>query len=248
MPRSLRRLLAILESDWLGGDSSLASRVSTLEVDRGEDWCFRCGASVARGERRSPCPDCLGTRPVVDGIVRLAELRSGWRECLLAIKYAQDAGAAEEVGRRIAAQIRRIVGEAGPDRIAVPVPAAPLRAWHRGIDPVREIARSAAIGLRVPMVQPLGHRGGSPRTGQAKIDRRGSRFRIRWGWRSQSLAGLEVLLIDDILTTGATLRESARLLRRLGAKSVVAVVAAVTPQPRGGRVPSGGTQKVALTP
>lgn len=61
------------------------------------------------------------------------------------------------------------------------------------------------------------------------------------------LEGLAVILVDDVLTTGATMRESSRWLRWMGAEQVVAAVAAVTPA-EGQRRPvsdSGGDRREA---
>ena len=146
------------------------------------------------------------------------------------IKYARDAVGAELLGRRLAEQFRACSAKpAGADVIVVPVPASPIRRWHRGIDPVGELAASFARTLAMPMICPLRHAGGVPRTGQSRDERRRRRLTRRAGWSDEALADLRIVLVDDVLTTGATVREAARLLRAMGAAEIDVAVVAVTP-------------------
>jgi predicted amidophosphoribosyltransferase len=226
----IRRWLMAAERDWLGEDCSVDRRIQRLEVDSPSAWCARCGASVARGERREPCLECEDARSRHGRVVRLAELRDGWRHALMQVKYARDAVGAELLGRRLAEQHLACGGEpAGADVVVVPVPAASIRRWHRGIDPVGEIAASFARTLTIPVVRPLWHAGGVPRTGQSREARRRRRLARRAGWSDEALTGLRIVLIDDVLTTGATVREAARLLRGMGTAEIDVAVVAVTP-------------------
>lgn len=228
----IRRWLGEVEQHWLAGDGAIGCESHSLEADPPSAWCAWCGASVARGERREPCLGCLGMRRLHNRVVRLAELGGDWRASLLRIKYGCDAIGAESLGIRLAEQHRLCGVRFGVSNVVVvPIPAAPLREWHRGIDPVGEIARSFARTIAAPIVRPLRHAGGPPRTGQSRPERRRRRLACRWGWTGTALAGLRVILVDDVLTTGATIREAARLVRRLGANEVEVGVVAVTPTP-----------------
>ena len=233
MPSLRQRLLprlADLERDWLGGDSSAHGLVERIEVDPWSAWCSRCGTTLGPGERRGPCLSCDGRRMSIARVVRLAELAGVWRSLLHQVKYGCDPLAAEALGRRLAKQHRLARGAVDrADLVVVPMPAAPLRRWHRGIDVVGEIAAAMARSLSLPMTRPLRHRGGPPRSGQSKRARTRRRLAIRPGWRATDLAGLRVLLVDDVLTTGTTIREASRLLRSLGADAIEAAVVAVTP-------------------
>lgn len=101
----------------------------------------------------------------------------------------------------------------------VPVPTAPARLRQRGFDPATEIAAALAERLDAPLDPCLFRRGSSRQVGRRRAERIGHPPQI--GARAK--APPSVLLIDDVLTTGATLTACAKALRGSGAKRVVAV-------------------------
>lgn len=101
----------------------------------------------------------------------------------------------------------------------VPVPTAPWRGRWRGFDPAAEIA--AALGERagLPVVACLRRRGSGRQVGRGRARRLGDPPRIE----AAGDAPRSALLIDDVLTTGATLSACARALRAAGATRVAAI-------------------------
>jgi predicted amidophosphoribosyltransferase len=101
----------------------------------------------------------------------------------------------------------------------VPVPPAPSRLRRRGFDPAGELAAALAERLDTPLEACLVRRGGRRQVGRRRAERLGQPPRIHAG----SIAPRSVLLVDDVLTTGATMSACAQALRAAGATRVVAV-------------------------
>lgn len=101
----------------------------------------------------------------------------------------------------------------------VPVPAAPSRLRSRGFDPAGELAVALAATLEARLSPCLARRGRGHQVGRRRADR------IRHPPTIEAVAAAprSVLLVDDVLTTGATLTSSAMALRGAGAERVVAL-------------------------
>ncbi|HEX4731227.1 MAG TPA: phosphoribosyltransferase family protein [Solirubrobacterales bacterium] len=101
----------------------------------------------------------------------------------------------------------------------VSVPAAPARMRRRGFDPAGELGAALAARLGTEPVACLARRGSGHQVGRRRAERIGHPPRIE----AVAEAPRSVLLIDDVLTTGATLTSCAQALRGAGAKRVVAL-------------------------
>lgn len=101
----------------------------------------------------------------------------------------------------------------------VPVPTAPLRSALRGFDPAAEIVAALAERTQLPVQSCLARKGGGRQVGKRRSERIGHPPLIQ----ARGQVPRSVLLIDDVLTTGATLSSCARALRSAGAIRVTAI-------------------------
>jgi predicted amidophosphoribosyltransferase len=101
----------------------------------------------------------------------------------------------------------------------VPVPTARLRSFKRGFDPAMEIAQALAARTELPLTACLARRGGGRQVGKRRAQRIGHPPVIQ----ARGEAPRSTLLIDDVLTTGATLSSCAQALRSAGSVRVVAI-------------------------
>lgn len=172
--------------------------------------CPRCGRRLAAAE------PLLGAGPQgLDRVWSSASHEGVARALVAALKFRQLLPVAELMADRIQwlAPAHMLNGA------VVPVPPAPSRLRRRGFDPAGELAGALAERIEAPLSRCLIRRGGRRQVGRRRAERLGQPPRIE----ALEPAPPSVLLVDDVLTTGATLTACARALRQAGAARVVAV-------------------------
>ena len=200
--------------------------------DGPEAYCHRCGSSVGPGEATTTgCGSCRNGGGIADGIVRLGAYGGVLREWIIAVKYVHRwTEMAELLGRELGRAVAREgVVEAGR-AVVVPMPMPWQRRMYRGIDHARVIAWGVAGSMRAPLVGVLGQSNGPPQVSLPRGERErsgGRHLRVRRPLGRWKLAGLDVVLVDDVRTSGASLRHAVWLLRRLKPARIVAAVVAV---------------------
>ena len=111
--------------------------------------------------------------------------------------------------------------------LVVPLPTAPQRARQRGFDHANLIAKEFAKLRNISSSHALLRASNTRQVGTKKAERWRQTKDIFLINQIDLLRGATVLLIDDIVTTGASLSEAAKTLKKAGAKSVSAAVYAV---------------------
>ncbi|MGH2757647.1 MAG: ComF family protein [Actinomycetota bacterium] len=182
--------------------------------------CLSCG-----GRGSMLCPSCSSTvpRPPDDlklpGVTRCGapwRYQGRARDLVLALKLRGRRPAAEPLAAAIVGWL------AVPPVVVTWVPGRRSDIRRRGFDHAEAIARAVAKSLRVE-ARPLLHRIGSA-PDQTTLSR-AERLRNLGHVFSATHSPSEVLLVDDLITTGATVSACATALRRAGARRVVAVAA-----------------------
>ena len=148
------------------------------------------------------------------------------RRALHALKYAGERRLAEPLGEAVAARWR-VAGVGGT--VVVPVPVHEGRRRQRGYDQAALIATVAARDLRLPAVEAVVRTHATE--AQYRLDRRHRADNVRDAFAirpeaRRAVAGRWVILVDDVVTTGATLCAAADALLDAGAAAVSAVTVA----------------------
>lgn len=174
------------------------------------------------------CPRCerslTGAEPVHASSPGVAEL---WcaapyegvaRELAVALKFRRRLSLAGRAAEAIALGAPPGLLEGA----LVPVPPSPWRARVRGLDPAEEIAIALARVSGVPLQPCLARAEGPRQVGRGRAARLADPPTVR----AAAAAPPHAVLVDDVVTTGATLEACAEALRRVGTERVAAVALA----------------------
>lgn len=201
------------------------------EMQRG-DWpvCQRCASRVPKIPGTVPeCTHCRGQKLWFDRALSLGDYDHLLREQCLAMKTDRSERIAHALGQLIARRLGTALAEASIDSIA-PVPMHFWRRLARGTNPPAALASTIGRELGIPVAPSLLYRrrNTQPQIGLSNP----ARFRNVRGEMhvstSYTFHAPHVLLVDDILTTGATCSEASRVLKRAGAAKVTVLVVART--------------------
>jgi ComF family protein len=135
--------------------------------------------------------------------------------------------AAEAVAFGLVRRLARRMAGAAPD-LVVPVPLHARRLRERGFSPSALLARACAREAGVPCAPVLLARLRDTPS-QTGLSRAARRSNVAGAFAARAAAPPRVWLVDDVVTTGSTLSEAARALRRAGAREVVGVCLAQRP-------------------
>jgi ComF family protein len=171
------------------------------------------------------CVHCRKEAFSFDAALRLGPYEGPLREVVLRMKNHSGETLAELLGELWADHAASAFHAIGAD-VLVPVPLHWRRRWLRGYNQSEALARGLATKLRLPCVA-AGLRRIRATPMQTSQTLAGRRDNVRGAFaasRNPRIAGKTVLLIDDVMTTGATASEAARTLKRAGAGRVVTAV------------------------
>lgn len=203
------------------------------------DGCSGCGRAT---EQPPFCQRCTPTpappiaapapRPLAAWSAKVA-YTGAWKEWIQRFKYPRsglsslDPAADAVVLALVRAAARRVPPELAPD-LVVPVPLHRARRRERGFDQAALLAQAVA-GEMGAKAAPRALKRCRDTPHQIGLSRRERRRNVRGAFAARQPVPACIWLVDDVATTGATLAEAARALRRVGARRVVAVCVAHTP-------------------
>lgn len=188
----------------------------------GEPACALCqrpfGDGVAAG---TVCAPCLADPPRHDGIAAGTLYNDASRQLVLAFKHGRRIALANLLARLMAARLPQLDGE----WLAVPVPLHRRRLWQRGFNQsallAAELCKITGARLLVDGLvrrKPTPVLGGLGRAARARALSGAIAVRPRCADR---VRGAQVLLVDDVMTSGATSAACVSVLKRNGAERVI---------------------------
>lgn len=230
--RTIRALppgLADMERELLGFERLPPGRLvasSSWEADTPARYCSVCGGSaLGRGCR----PDCMTAACPYHVVIRLGAYVDPLAEWIRTMKFERWHAMGEVLGRQLAASIAGHPGiQSQGNPVVVPVPMPGLRRFSRGIDHTMVLAAAIAHELGWSLQRAMRQYGGPTQASRTASQRARRRNPFRPRRQGDALLGRNVMLVDDVLTTGRTARAAARRLREMGASSVSLAVLAVT--------------------
>jgi len=178
--------------------------------------CYRCYSAT---ENFATCAQCR-KHSALRALWAVTPLDGAARQTLHALKYARARAAARDIAAAMAAQLHDNTNQ----WVVVPVPTASSRVRQRGYDQARLIARDVAVRLHCPVRQVLVRQHATRQVGSTRAQRQQhmrQAFRLA---RGSVVKNANVLLVDDVVTTGATMEAAARMVRMAGAREVRAAV------------------------
>jgi len=186
--------------------------------------CSHCAQPM---QTSGVCPQCLRRPPAFDSAYAAFRLGAPVQQAVHSLKYHADFSQAHWLGTLMARQLRQ--RDVDLPQLLIPVPLHPLRLMRRGYNQSIEIGRhlGTRLGLKMDVTNTTRLRQTDDQIGQSASARRRN---MRGAFAvNGDLAGMHVALIDDVMTTGATLNELARACRRAGAAHIEAWAVARTP-------------------
>ena len=189
----------------------------------GEGACRGCGYPAGpHASHGDECRRCRGNKLRLTAAAAVARYHSGAKELVLGLKFRGETELARPMAGLMAARLRAVAFP-GVD-IILPVALHSARRRGRGFDQAEMLAHFLALHTHIPTASRLlwRVRHTSPQTTlrrEARLHNMSGAFRA-----SPQLIGLNILLVDDVMTTGATMASCAEVCREAGARRVYGLV------------------------
>jgi ComF family protein len=197
--------------------------------------CAVCAVPLAGARRRTAgpryrCGPCRDAPPAFDATLALADYRAPLDLLARGLKFRARLALAAAFARRLAQEAEGAFDPADHPDVLMPVPLSRQRLIERGYNQAWEIARPLARALRTRADATLVRR--TLHTApQSRLDSDTRRRNVERAFAlTKPVRGLHVGVVDDVMTSGATLDALAHLLKSAGARRVTNFVALRTPK------------------
>lgn len=186
----------------------------------------RCCALPLQGGQEGICGACIRRAPHYAASVIPYLYAPPLDHLLLGLKFHRQLAHARLLGGMMAEAISAS-GELMPEAI-LPVPLHPSRLRERGYNQALELARPLARALQLPIAGGLVQRSLAT-AAQSSLQREERRRNVRGVFSAAVPLPRHIAIVDDVVTTGSTVNELARVLKRAGAERIVVWACARVP-------------------
>ncbi|MFT5200088.1 MAG: ComF family protein [Planctomycetota bacterium] len=196
-----------------------------------EPRCNRCAQLLPEGVAwGQSCGDCALSSSGLAQVLALGSYGEGaaLKPWVMAFKHGSRPDLSQPLGACLGERLTRL-GALDPASLLVPVPLHFWRRMQRGYDQAALLAQAVSRGADRPWVPALYR--ARPTAAQGSLYSRGRASNVHGAFglhpeHAAKLQNQDVYLVDDVFTSGATLRACARVLRRAGVRRVGALVLA----------------------
>ncbi len=211
--------------DAAGGTIPNLCEACARELPTLPDPCVTCGADVVPGTRR--CPACAARPPPVDRTVCALAYVPPVDYLVGRLKFHRDLRVVPVLAGLL---LRAVAPGTGADWLA-PVPIAASRLRKRGFNQALELARVVSAGTGVRITGVARRRRGADTPQSSLPETAARRANVAHAFQARAPVAGRVAIVDDVVTTAATVNALARCLKRAGASRVEVWAVARTPRP-----------------
>jgi ComF family protein len=190
--------------------------------------CTWCDRAFRHARRDHICGRCLRSRPDFERVYGLFEYAGPIGNALRTGKYTRLPDAISHVGDHCVRHLPTSILQ-DPPTVIIPIPIHWKRVFERGFDPPLILSSRVSKALNCPIEKHQLRRIRDTKE-QTGLDEIGRKKNLRGAFRFRGNPLEDVLLIDDVYTTGATAREASRTLRKAGCKRIRILCAAYVDQ------------------
>jgi ComF family protein len=183
-----------------------------------EPPCYQCGLPLPAGHGQT-CGQCIQNSPFYDHTVSPLKYSFPADQLVRALKFHRQLAEGRVLSHLMCAHV--IASGCGLPDMLIPVPLHHLRMTKRGFNQACELGSYASRLLGTPLLA-TGLRRRRNTKAQSGLSRKQRRRNVRraFYWHGCKQPGRHVALIDDVMTTGTTVSECARVLKQAGAQRV----------------------------
>lgn len=183
-----------------------------------EKSCIQCGIPLET--KKSLCGKCLKEPSFIDYTFSLFVYESPIDFLIAELKFKQQLFCASILGHLMAKSLKKCLGLQDYPDVILPVPLHMGRLKKRGFNQSLEISRPISSGLNIPIVNKLARRIKSTRS-QVDLSASQRKKNIKGCFQMSAMPAYKhVVLVDDVVTTGSTTNELARVLKESGVERV----------------------------